>query len=60
MRTIIEKRATLKASPDLRRPGNATQIRGLALAGDWTDSDYPSTLESAVRSGEAAAQLVLS
>jgi monoamine oxidase len=29
------------------------------LAGDWTASDYPSTLESAVRSGRAAARLLL-
>ena len=58
-RTIVEKRATLKASPGLTRPVNATPIPGFALAGDWTANDYPSTLESAVRSGEAAAQIVL-
>jgi hydroxysqualene dehydroxylase len=59
MRTIVEKRATLKAAPGLVRPVNATAIPGFALAGDWTASDYPSTLESAVRSGEAAASAVL-
>jgi hydroxysqualene dehydroxylase len=55
-RVIVEKRATLAARPGLRRPANATPVQGLVLAGDWTDSDYPSTLEAAVRSGIAAAR----
>ena len=58
-RAIVEKRATLAARPGLRRPPNATQVAGFVLAGDWTESDYPSTLESAVRSGLAAARLLL-
>ena len=58
-RAIVEKRATLAARPGLRRPPNATRIPGLVLAGDWTASDYPSTLESAVRSGLAAARHLL-
>ena len=58
-RAIVEKRATLAARPGLRRPPNATRIPGFVLAGDWTASDYPSTLESAVRSGLAAARLLL-
>ena len=58
-RAIVEKRATLAARPRLRRPPNATQVPGFVLAGDWTASDYPSTLESAVRSGRAAARLLL-
>jgi squalene-associated FAD-dependent desaturase len=57
-RTIVEKRATLAARPHLQRPGNATALPRFALAGDWTASDYPSTLESAVRSGVAAAALL--
>lgn len=58
-RAIVEKRATLATRPGLRRPPNATRIPGFVLAGDWTASDYPSTLESAVRSGLAAARLLL-
>jgi squalene-associated FAD-dependent desaturase len=58
-RAIVEKRATLAAHPGLLRPPNATRVPGFVLAGDWTHSDYPSTLESAVRSGVAAARLLL-
>jgi hydroxysqualene dehydroxylase len=58
-RVIAEKRATLAARPGLQRPPNATPVQGLVLAGDWTDSDYPSTLEAAVRSGVAAARHLL-
>lgn len=52
---ITEKRATFSCTPALARPGNATGLAGLALAGDYTACDYPATLESAVRSGLAAA-----
>lgn len=58
-RAIAERRATLAAVPDLRRVPNRTPWPGLVLAGDWTDSDYPSTLETAVRSGRAAAQALV-
>lgn len=58
-RAIVERRATLAATPGLKRPANTTPLRGLAFAGDWTDSDYPSTLETAVRSGQAAARALL-
>ena len=53
---ITEKRATFSCTPGLARPGNATGLAGLALAGDYTACDYPATLESAVRSGLAAAR----
>jgi predicted NAD/FAD-dependent oxidoreductase len=56
---IAEKRATFACTPDLGRPGNATPIAGLCLAGDYTTSDYPATLEAAVRSGVAAARLAM-
>ena len=59
-RAIIERRATLACVPDLERPAQATGLRRLALAGDWTRSDYPCTLETAVRSGVAAAHWVTS
>ena len=55
---ITEKRATFACTPGLVRPANATSLPGLAIAGDYTASDYPATLESAVRSGVAAARLV--
>ena len=58
-RAIVEQRATLAARPGLRRPLNVTAVPRFLLAGDWTHSDYPSTLESAVRSGMAAARQLL-
>ncbi|MEV4783097.1 hydroxysqualene dehydroxylase HpnE [Burkholderia sp. LMU1-1-1.1] len=54
-KVITEKRATYASSPGLARPRNASGLPGLALAGDYTAGDYPATLESAVRSGVAAA-----
>ena len=56
---IAEKRATFSCTPGLLRPDNATAIAGLYLAGDYTASEYPATIESAVRSGVRAANLVL-
>jgi predicted NAD/FAD-dependent oxidoreductase len=55
---ITEKRATFACTPALLRPPNATGLAGLALAGDYTASDYPATLETAVRSGAAAATAI--
>ncbi len=59
-RVIAEKRATFSCRVGLDRPPNATPIPNLLLAGDYTASDYPATLETAVRSGIAAARLALS
>ncbi len=58
-RVITEKRATFACTPGLARPANATSLPGLVLAGDYTAGDYPATLESAVRSGQAAASIIL-
>ena len=58
-RVLTEKRATFACTPGLARPANATGLPGLVLAGDYTAGDYPATLETAVRSGTAAARLVL-
>ncbi len=60
-RIIKEKRATFAATPaqDALRPGAATQWRNLALAGDWTRTGLPATIEGAVRSGVAAALVCL-
>jgi phytoene dehydrogenase-like protein len=56
---IKEKRATFAATPrqDALRPGAGTQWRNLALAGDWTQTGLPATIEGAIRSGVAAARL---
>ena len=54
-KVIREQRATFSALPGLRRPGCATAHPRLFLAGDYTWSDYPATLEGAVRSGIRAA-----
>ncbi len=58
-RVIAEKRATFSCRPDMVRPANRTAVDRLYLAGDYTASDYPATLESAVRSGMLAARLIL-
>ena len=54
---IREKRATFAASPeqDARRPGAATAYRNLFLAGDWTATGLPATIEGSLRSGKTAA-----
>ncbi len=56
-RVIKEKRATFSATPDAnhRRTGPKTDWSNLALAGDWTDTGLPATIEGAIRSGHAAA-----
>lgn len=56
-RVVKEKRATFAATPIqlLRRPGPETRWRNLMLAGDWTDTGWPATIEGAIRSGFAAA-----
>jgi len=58
-RVIAEKRATFACRPGLERPDNETPLPGLYLAGDYTRSDYPGTIEAAVRSGIRAAALCL-
>lgn len=55
---IAEKRATFSCVPGLSRPSVQTGIDGLFLCGDYTQSPYPATLESAVRSGVACAQAI--
>jgi len=56
-RVIAEKRATFACTPGLRRPPQMTPLRNFFLAGDYTASDYPATLEAAVRSGIRCAEL---
>ena len=57
---VKEVRATFSAAPglDARRPGAETKIANLFLAGDWTRSGWPATMEGAVRSGYLAAEAV--
>ena len=60
-RVIKEKRATIVANAkqeDLR-PGAETRFPNLVLAGDWTDTRLPATIEGAIRSGVTAAKLAL-
>jgi len=57
-RVIAEKRATFACTPALERPPIRTAVEGFVLAGDYVASDYPATLESAVRSGVACARMV--
>jgi zeta-carotene desaturase len=59
---VKEVRATFSAAPGLedKRPVSATAITNLFLAGDWTRSGWPATMEGAVRSGYLAAEAVLS
>ncbi len=56
---VKEKRATFAATPaqDALRPGPRTPTRNLILAGDWTQTGLPATLEGAIRSGHVAAGL---
>jgi squalene-associated FAD-dependent desaturase len=56
-----ERRATFRqcAGAGAIRPGAATSVRGLVLAGAWTDTGWPDTMEGAVRSGHNAAQELL-
>ena len=53
-----ERRATLRQVPGCERlrPGAATALPGLVLAGAWTDTGWPDTMEGAVRSGLNAAR----
>jgi squalene-associated FAD-dependent desaturase len=57
---IKEVRATFSAAPETeaRRPGTKTAFANLFLAGDWTASGWPATMEGAVRSGYRAAEAV--
>jgi squalene-associated FAD-dependent desaturase len=59
-RVVKERRATFAATPqqDARRPSMRTRWSNLVLAGDWTATGLPATIEGALRSGETAAQAV--
>lgn len=58
---VKEKRATFAATPeqDAKRPPARTAVSNLVLAGDWTRTGLPATIEGALRSGVTAAELLL-
>jgi hydroxysqualene dehydroxylase len=60
-RIVKERRATFAQTPEqvTRRPPAATHWSNLFLAGDWTATGLPATIESAIRSGHVAAELAL-
>jgi squalene-associated FAD-dependent desaturase len=59
-RVSREPYATIALRPGVHRPGPVTSRPGVARAGAWTDTGWPATMESAIRSGRAAAQHILS
>ncbi len=61
-RIVKERRATFAARPDQlsRRPDVTTRWKNLLLAGDWTQTGLPATIEGAIDSGLRAADLVAS
>jgi len=60
-RVVKERRATFAATgaQERRRPAARTGMANLALAGDWTATGLPATIEGAIRSGRAAAEALL-
>ena len=60
-RIIKEKRATIAQTPRMvsLRPKSATNISNLLVAGDWTDTGLPATIEGAIQSGHEGARLAL-
>ncbi len=61
-RIVKEKRATFAQTPDQvrRRPPTRTLWKNLFLAGDWTQTGLPATIEGAIRSGRTAAETAIS
>ncbi|MDA8050622.1 MAG: hydroxysqualene dehydroxylase HpnE [Rhodospirillales bacterium] len=59
VRVVKERRATIAATPaeERIRPGARTAFANLALAGDWTATGLPGTIEGAIRSGRIAADI---
>lgn len=59
---VKERRATFAATPgqNALRPKAQTRWKNVLLAGDWTDTGLPATIEGAIRSGEGAAKLAAS
>jgi uncharacterized protein with NAD-binding domain and iron-sulfur cluster len=60
-RVVTEHKAVFSPRPgvEVLRPSQTTPVDNLHLAGDWTDTGWPATMEGAVRSGYLAAESVL-
>ena len=60
-RVVKERRATFAATPEQAalRPGPRTELDNVVLAGDWTATGLPATIEGAIRSGRTAAETLL-
>ena len=60
-RVVKERRASFAATgaQERRRPGARGALANLVLAGDWTATGLPATIEGAIRSGRAAAEALL-
>jgi len=60
-RVIKEKRATFSCAPEtlVNRPANKTVFKNLFLAGDYTDTGLPATIEGAILSGRKAAEMCM-
>ncbi|HLY05787.1 MAG TPA: hydroxysqualene dehydroxylase HpnE [Rhizomicrobium sp.] len=58
---VKEKRATFRATPEqaAKRSGTRTPLHNVFVAGDWTATGLPATIESAVRSGQKAAEAAM-
>jgi squalene-associated FAD-dependent desaturase len=56
---IRDPEATFVPAPGLRRPGPTTALDNAVLAGSWTDTGWPATMEGAVRSGREAARTLM-
>jgi uncharacterized protein with NAD-binding domain and iron-sulfur cluster len=60
-RVVKERRATVAATAaqERLRPGPRTSLANVVLAGDWTNTGLPGTIEGAIRSGRTAAEVLL-
>src|SRR5262249_30219279 len=60
-KVVTEHTATFSAVPgvDRWRPAQSSPVSNLAVAGDWTATGWPATMEGAVRSGYLAAEVIL-
>ena len=61
IRVVKERRATFLQTPEevVRRPGARTRWPNIILAGDWTDTGLPATIDGAIYSGQRAAHVLL-